>query len=247
MGIDQCWKLVEQLVAALRAPRRVWSPAPRALEPCGAGRAKGWAAGRPAKGLAGGEGPAALASEWLVGPGGRPGWPARGLAGLGGWPAWVDCEGIGRPAGGGWGGACLGCWEVGWPGLAEARAARGGGGRVGAEPCRLGSSEASGRRAEGQGRRAVGSAWSVDEHDGDEELRAVERAEATGVSRSPETVGQAGSRRDDLPPDLHERRRGGPKSWYTLQGPSPFLCAVHAYESPSRDGALSCAVPVLGP
>src|SRR6266511_2711080 len=50
-----------------------------------------------------------------------------------------------------------------------------------------------------------------------------------------------------VPPDLHERHRDGLKSWYTYKGPSPSLCAAHASESPSPDGDLTRAVPVLGP
>jgi hypothetical protein len=62
-----------------------------------------------------------------------------------------------------------------------------------------------------------------------------------------EMVPPGGSRREHVPPDLHERPRDALKSWYTYKGPSPSLSAVHASESPSPDGELPYAVPVLGP
>jgi hypothetical protein len=104
----------------------------------------------------------------------------------------------------------------------------------------------------GAGRGAGGEGWSGsparaaggtmgEAHSG---MRQEERV---GACRQRETVRAGGSWRQHVPPDLHERRRGGLKSWYTHKGPSPSLCAAHASESPSPDGDLARAVPVLGP
>jgi hypothetical protein len=131
---------------------------------------------------------------------------------------------------------------------------------VGAKGGRGAESPAPGARpANGRGARAgvlVAEGWGrgrkvgCRRRDGSRHHGEVERVwgrrsecRCLGSGRQSKHVGP---RKKDVPPDLHERRRDRLKSWYTFKGSSPSLCGAHAFESPSPDGDLKRAVPVLG-